>query len=345
MSGQRANKDEIAKLRATLEEVLSNHFGSPRQIKKLRRRRSAYSSSYTIQNLEVELDRGQVLRLVLKDMSRDSLSSTAHAVRPEFLYQARREIETYQRLLHPQRFGTAICYGASANQDQHCWLFLERVDGPLLWQTDKMELWQEAARWLARLHAQFDTRNCPRPATEIAHLLRYGGLFFTVWLRRAEEFLRCRDKTLSRETWRAFGRLAERYDTVVARLSELPTTLIHGEFYPSNVIVRRSKQASEICPIDWEVAAIGPGLIDLAALTSGDWTESNRTAITAAYREELKCWSDRQVSMPELTEAVEYCQLHICVQLLGWACDWSPPEQHAQNWLQEALRLANRLRL
>ena len=42
-------------------------------------------------------------------------------------------------------------------------------------------------------------------------------------------------------------------------------------------------------------------------------------------------------------EAVELCQLHLSVQMLGWAEDWTPPEQHAQNWLSTALRLADKL--
>src|SRR6476646_5400327 len=143
-------------LRGAVEQVLSQHFGASRRVKSLRRRRSAYSSSSIIENLEVGLDSGRRLRLVFKDLSPRSLLLTASQVRPRFLYQPRREIEIYRRILDYQRFGTPRCYGAieSPAQERY-WLFLERVDGPLLWQRGRLELWEQAAKWLARFHTEF----------------------------------------------------------------------------------------------------------------------------------------------------------------------------------------------
>ena len=43
------------------------------------------------------------------------------------------------------------------------------------------------------------------------------------------------------------------------RLVRLPRTLIHGELYPSNVIVGRGHHRERVCPVDWEMAALGPG--------------------------------------------------------------------------------------
>ena len=37
------------------------------------------------------------------------------------------------------------------------------------------------------------------------------------------------------------------------------------------------------CPIDWETASVGPGVLDLAALTAGEWREQERREMTAAY--------------------------------------------------------------
>ena len=92
-----------------------------------------------------------------------------------------------------------------------------------------------------------------------------------------------------------------------------------------------------------EMAAIGPGLIDLAALTAGNWTRDQKVKLVAAYRLGLQAVQDHPPSVPQLFEAVEYCQLHLSVQLLGWASDWSPPKRHTQNWLGEALRLSGAL--
>jgi hypothetical protein len=43
--------------------------------------------------------------------------------------------------------------------------------------------------------------------------------------------------------------------------------------------------------------------------------------------------------------ALDYCRLHLAVQWLGWAPEWSPPPEHTQDWLGEALGLARKLEL
>lgn len=339
----RVNKDELC---VALEKVLSRRFGRRRQIKYLRRRLSAYASSYTIENLDIELDRGTQLRMIFKNLSPKAQLPTALRVRPQFLYHPLREIETYRRILGGERLGTPICYGAiECPEREGYWMFLERVDGPLLWQLGRLDNWRLAAQWLAKLHSDLGNGSTPKSQALAAHLLRYDREFFNVWLSRAEVFLRRKCNGHSSETRKRFAHLADCYDSVIQRLTQLPYSFIHGEFYPSNVIVRGMNGHRKICAIDWEMAAIAPGLIDLAALTSGNWTAEQKTAMLTAYREALDPSHGNVPSMAELREAVDYCRLHLCVQLLGWASDWSPPEKHAQNWLREALRLAGELGL
>jgi len=329
----------------SLETVLSNYFGRKRSIRQLRRRYSAYSSSYALENLELELDRGEHLRLVFKNLSPGSVLKTARQVRPGFIYHPEREIEIYRHILDPKRLGTPICYGAvEVPELERYWLFLERVDGPLLWQRGRLERWEQAAGWLAMLHTQYRGKRGNGNAPWRKYLARYDEHMLTTWLMRAEEFLR-RDGDNSREVWRRFTRLASRYDEVIARVLDLPMSLIHGEFFPSNVILRPGRRGWEICPVDWEMAAIGPGLIDLAALTAGNWSAEQKRKLVAAYREGLRTANGWLPSIPELFEAVAYCQLHLSIQLLGWASDWSPPKRHTQNWLGEALRLSGALGL
>ena len=332
-------------LATALEQVIARRSKPRRKIKAWRRRLSAYSSSYTIENLKLELSGGQTLELILKDLSPSSVLSTAGQVRPHFLYEPLREIQTYQKVLNPLRLGTPYCYGAVASPElERYWLFLERVRGPLLWQMGRMEAWQQAARWLARLHGRSDSfRNRDQP--RLAHLRCYDKEFFNLWLIRAEEFLRHRYAVEDRSLWRRFRRLMNSYDRVVQRLLALPATFIHGEFYPSNVILRETKRGRVICPVDWELAAIGPALIDLAALTSGDWTADKVGVMITAYREAMTLEKNGHLSNAELLEGVACCQLHISMQLLGWASDWSPPKRHAQNWLRQAFSLADKLGL
>jgi thiamine kinase-like enzyme len=341
---QRVSSDELA---GELQQVLSRYFGAPRKILSLRRRRSNYSSSYTIENLEVELDRGKCLSLVFKDMGPASLLNAARDVRPAFLYNPQREIETYRKVLDPKAFGTAVCYGAVQRpEDKRHWLFLERVNGPLLWQVGRVQIWERAARWIARLHSHFRLENGRRNSAALPEcLLRYDMDHCLCWASRAQDFVSRRRDLRSHELEEQFKILSRCYHKVAGVLHSMPQTFIHGEFYPSNIILRGSGPAKRVCPIDWEVAAVGPGLIDLAALTSGDWRPEQKKTLMKAYHEALEPDHGWPPSLEDMFELVEYCNLHLAVQWLGWARDWSPPKSHKRDWLREALGLARRLRL
>jgi Ser/Thr protein kinase RdoA (MazF antagonist) len=270
---------------------------------------------------------------------------TARQVRPRFLYEPRREIEIYQRILHQQGLGTPLCYGAIDSPEQErYWLFLERVDGPLLWQRGRLKAWEQAARWLAMLHTQFNSSQRNNHRGALGNLLYYDEELFCTWLHRAQSFL-CRKYAAGSPRLRRFQRLADRYDRVIARLVQLPTSFIHGEFFPSNIILRDTKRGSQICPVDWEFAAMGPSLIDLAALTSGNWKPEQKETLVRAYWSALEPCRGWPPSLPEFVEHLDYCRLHLSIQLLGWSSDWEPPERHTQNWLGEAFRLANSLGL
>src|SRR5579859_3140171 len=331
----------LRELHAALEEVLTKHFGAKRRIRQLRRRSSAYSSSYSLENLELALDNRERLKLVFKSLSPGSLLQTARTVRPGFVYHPEREIKIYRHILDPVKLGTPIWYGAIESPElERYWLFLERVEGPLLWQRGRLHCWEQAARWLAMLHTEYAVKTRGPNEAWAKHLVRYDENILRTWVVRAEEFLRRGYADNSPSVWRQFERLANRYDQVIARLLDLPMSLIHGEFFPSNVILRPTKRGWKICPVDWEMAAIGPGLIDLAALTAGNWTREQKHKLVAAYREGWQLQHGWPTSVSELLEAVDYCQLHLSVKLLGWASDWSPPKRHTQNWLGEALRLS-----
>ncbi len=328
MSNETRHRIHADELRAALEQVVGQ------RVRSLRRRLSAYASSYTVENLDVTVARGKKLRLVLKDVSRPSVLATAQQVRPHFLYHPAREIEVYQKILNPLRCGTAQCLGAvnSPHLERH-WLFLERVDGRLLWQSGDLAHWDAAARWLAEFQAKVARKKFPASDA----LLKYDAAFFFIWIKRAEKFLQKRGAAESRQ----FAKLAKNYSRVVKRLVALPQTFVHGEFYASNLIVREGRASPPVCAIDWEMAGIGPAVLDLAALTAGEWSEAEKRRFVTAYCDGLA--SRRAPTVEELIEAVELCQLHLSVQMLGWAADWSPPEKHAQNWLRTALRLAGKL--
>ena len=140
------------------------------------------------------------------------------------------------------------------------------------------------------------------------------------WSHRAREHLPCPPRWL------------DRYDTVADHLSSLPTTLIHGDFTPANIIVAGRRT----CPIDWERAAIGPPVLDLASIIAGLRPEQAQSMIDA-----YAAVTSQPIDRRSLTMA----QLHLCVQWLGWAPgDWQPTHQH-RDWLSDADHLAGEVGL
>ncbi len=332
-------------LRAALERALNSYFGTPNRIVELRRRPSAYSTSFVLEELDVHLDDGMSLQLIFKDLSWRALLESARRVKPAFIYNPLREIETYRTILAPNPFGAATYYGAAIDhQAERYWLFLEKVPGLELYQVGDLSTWQQVARWLAAMHARFAGE--VESLAEAAPLLSYDEDFCWVWIRRAQAFFDHSETLQPKGVQHNIRWLARRYDRVVERLMELPTTLIHGEFYASNVLVQeRAGGVLRVCPVDWEMAAVGPGLIDLAALTAGGWTAEEKTALALAYHTALAPHNGWPPAPDVFLAMLDCCRLHLAIQWLGWSSEWSPPPEHAQNWLGEALSLAEKLGL
>jgi hypothetical protein len=331
-----------SELRQELDRVLSEHFGAPRRVVGLERQSSMYQTSSPVEELEVTLDDGTILQIVFKDLSEGALLGEARNVKPAFLHDPLREIEAYRALLAPAQLGTPVYYGAVADAErERYWLFLEQVPGIPLWQVGELATWEEAARWLGTMHGRFEGDLDWQRTTE--HILRYDADFYRLWIQRAQVFA-SEARTGSRAK-RALKWLAERHEALVERLVELPVTFIHGEFYAGNVLIGEDSGAPRVCPIDWERAAIGPGPLDLAALTGGEWDDDWRHGPARAYRAALPSSSGLPSAPADFQAALDCCRLHLAVQWLGWAKTWSPPLRTRQDWLGEALRLAEELEL
>ena len=333
---------EAAELRTAFEAALGEHEGAPVAVTRLERRPCEYRTSYALEELDATLGDGREVHAMWKDLSRACLSESALRAKPEFMHDPLREIEVYRDLLDGAGLGTPAYLGASVDPaGERYWLFIENVEGPVLWQVGEFDVYEETARWLARMHAAL----APAVAAPPASLLRYGPELFRTWAGRARGFAERRSTPWDDERRAAVIDLTAGYEPVVELLAGLPATVIHGEFYPSNVIVQRREAGVRIAPIDWEIAAVGPGMLDLAALTIGKWTPAQRAALAGAYR----CAAEegpRGDTLPAgFEDALEACRLHLAVQWLGWDPDWRPPADHRHDWLGEALTSARRLGL
>jgi hypothetical protein len=302
----------------------------------VRRQPSRYRTSFPLEVLEVALEGGRELRLIFKDLSWDRLEDEARLAKPEFLYDPLREPMVYESALPDAGIGSPRYYGSSVDQEAgRSWLFIEHVQGRELYQVGERKLWEGAARAVGEMHARLEAERGTLAGR--GRLLEYDGDYYRRWIDRAQEFSAAPGAPKERADRVAW--IAERYDRVIDGLLELPTTVIHGELYASNVLVAGDPGAPRVCPVDWELAAVGPGLVDLAALVSGGWSEEDREAIVAAYR--------GAVGQDAFTrEQLDLCRLHLAVQWLGWAPpNWIPPEGQRHDWLGEALARAKQLEL
>ena len=314
-------------LERLLAELLSKEVESVTVV------RSRYSTSFPIDDVTVHLCDGSRLDLVRKDLSWASLLPPAHRGKPAFLYDPRREMRLYMEVLSAAPPGTARCHGVLDDPGAGTrWLFLERLEGVELYQVGDLARWQAAAAWAAHLHVRFEG--------QVGALLQAGIPLLVHdrdWLQRwAERAVAGATRTNAR----VLRHLRSRTGVLWARLAGLPTTLVHGELYASNVIVGPPGPEPRVSPVDWEMAAAAPGLIDLAALTAGNWPPHERRSLESAYA----CAAGRPVD--ELFDAqLNACRLALCIQWLGWRPRWRAPREHTFDWLGEALVLVERLEL
>src|SRR4051812_6726095 len=85
-------------LREAIEDALSIHFDMPCLVVALERRPSHYRTSHALEELDVWLEDGTFLPLMLKHLGRGALSEDARRVKPDFLDDPLREIDTYRTL-------------------------------------------------------------------------------------------------------------------------------------------------------------------------------------------------------------------------------------------------------
>ena len=319
-------------LRAGLEATLRERRGAATAITGLDRRPSQYRTSFPIEELDVRLASGEQIGLVFKDLARDSLEDSALSAKPESLHDPMREIEVYERLLPATGIeGPPTCHATVADPAEgRFWLFIERVAGVELYQVGRRETWEYVARWLAGMHAGLRSH-----AAEESTLLRYDDDMLARWAHLAAA------RSPDEESRDRLEQIAERYEEAILPLLAGDHTVIHGEFYASNVLVNDPEAPGRVAPVDWEMAGLGPPLLDLAALVSGGWSDENRDAIAAAYREAAADGGSELEA--DFERRLDAARLHIALQWLGWSEDWAPPPEHATAWLDDALALSEKL--
>jgi Ser/Thr protein kinase RdoA (MazF antagonist) len=321
-----------------LLDVLRTH-GDGTDVVGLTRRPYRYATSAPLEEIRVRTGDGEELAAILKDLSRERLLDDARNSKPVFLHEPLRELETYRRILSPAGIGPRCIAAVAEESPPRYWLLIEKVPGVELWQVGELSVWEQVAGWLGRFHARFAGRLDEVRAAN-PHLLELSEGWFRSWAERARDALaESSDQRAAR-----LRRGLEGYGGVVESLAALPPTFLHGELYPSNVLVVREEDPVRVCPVDWEMAAVGPASIDLAALVGG-WGAAERESLVAAYRHGLAGAGATAPAADALDVDVSRSRLHLALQWLGWSSEWRPPREHSHDWVGEALALTEELGL
>jgi hypothetical protein len=267
---------------------------------------------------DVAVDDSELPPLFLKDLSPASLLPEAVGVRPHHLYDPRREIAMYERVLAPAQVGPR--YFGSIVKGDRALLLVERLDADALDYVGEFDVWTGAAHWIGTMHARFDGM----PADDSLGLLRLDGADLRFWI----------DRAVARSP-ESLDAIAAHVDDLASAFDRLPRTLVHGELFASNLLVDRR---GGVYPVDWELAAMGPGVVDIAALASGGWSSDERERLVAAYAEGAAIANDS-----DLARAVDLARLYLAVRLVGWADLWTPPADEQHDWAGEARAAFERL--
>jgi hypothetical protein len=324
-------------LRAAVGRIAARLAGPGATVGPVTIRPGAYASSHLVAEVRVAVGRRRY-RMLVKDVGPRSATAPVRGVAPRFVTDPDREVRVYTDVLARAELGTPRFLGSASGRGRR-WLVLEFIPGRPLAEVGSLGVWEQAAAWVARFHTRFPARRVPRSV--LPSLTRVDGGWLTRWASRAVRFVR---GAAPADRVRVLRRVAREYDRVADGVLAWPAALIHGDYFPANILVARDARAGgRVCPVDWESAAVGPGLLDLAAVTAGGWTEGERSNLAAAYYDALPR-RDRPNPLA-FREAFRWCRLHLAVQRLGWAAGWSPPAHQAHDWLDDVVRLADRFGL
>lgn len=179
------------------------------------------------------------------------------------------EALVYEQVLGPGGFSTAnVLLVHRPPERPDTWLFLEFLSGAVrVSKAPGQDAMADAAAWIGRFHARTAGMDAP------AFMKRYDREYYIGWLRRTDVHVQDGGGV---GTW--WPEVLRRFEEHLHVLAELEPSLVHGEFYPKNVLW----SAGRVSPVDWETAAVGAGVIDLVSLIDG-WPASMDRCCTDAY--------------------------------------------------------------
>lgn len=246
----------------SLQSALTEILGAL-QPQVLDRKTSVHSSSHPSEVVTCELADGSSSKLLIKYSGFDERESFGH--RGGVAYEAMVYRDVLSRVALPSARWYGNYYESASGRT---WVILQFMETVQHIGKSRLPL-SSAANWIGRFHRA--TRSfVPPPA-----LKHYDAVYYAGWARR------------TRALALQFGAdypwlpvLCDTFEELSAELADWQPTIIHGEYYTSNILVSNGV----VCPVDWESAAFAQGEVDIASLTDL-WPLSVARECEAAYVE------------------------------------------------------------
>lgn len=286
-----------------LTSALGSVLGGGRfDVRILDRAPAIWASTYPSEVVTCEVDGSRELKLYCKYTAGLHYESFGHRGGVSY------EVEVYRRVLSGLSTPVPRFYGAYEEPATgEVWLILEYLEqSQRVTKGPQPESILRAAHWLGRFHAANETR-ISSPTVSFLHT--YDADYYLGWASRTLRFAR---ELRPRLTWLAT--LCARFEEGVKMLLSPPPTIIHGEFYPHNILL----SDGQIYPIDWESAAIAAGEIDLATLTEA-WKPAHLQQAEVAYQQ-ARWGGPAPVGFRRRLAAA---RLYLCFRWLGDHPEWT----------------------
>jgi Phosphotransferase enzyme family len=321
-----ASRVDDGRLRLAIERVLARVDGEVPGIVAMTREPSPFASLFPADVVAISLGNGSERKFFVKFLGNEEADHPEKRCRD-------REIRIYEELLADADLPVIRYYGcewdASARRRA---VFLEHVpDWDLRYQA--LDHWYTASRQLAALHAYFAARAARLSASEF--LLRIDAGYLHEWAERALRVVGELERGLATALC---DDVVRGYRRVVEVLVRQPLTLVHNDLAPKNVLVDRSRSPARIAFVDWEMAGIGCGLLDLVDLKYGLDAASDEK-MRFAYCDALAGTGLLPEDDGELDRLFAACELHKVMHRLAHSTSWRLPIDTVRKWIAEARQL------
>jgi hypothetical protein len=292
-------------LTSCLEGILPHCYSGECAVAGIEQSQFERPTFYGARIVTVRLSSGDRLEFFLKDFG-----SYSKKPKDEMELRRERELRVYRDLLAGAALGTPRYYGSLWDESRgRFWLLIELVSGTHLRHCD-FEYWVRAAAWLGRLQRYF--ASCPERFHACTLLLRHDAAFFLSRMDTALEAV----SQISVPLADRLERILAVYPAVVEVMASQPATFVHGCYTPTQILLDRDGDASRICPIDWELSALGSPLYDLASLSDG-FEPPKLYQLWDAYGEQAAQHGLHVPDRDEMTRVANSFRLHRVMTWLG----------------------------